>query len=94
MDKPDKIWVESCDDEWDSGVWGQSQEYDTDGKYLLATPERELASELVEALWQWLELAERTVEDHVLRLDANRAADFCQGIRETKTVLAKLDKGE
>ena len=60
----------------------------------LAAPERELASELAGTLWQWLELAERTMEDHALRLDANRAADFCQGIRETKTVLAKLDKGE
>ena len=60
----------------------------------LAKPERELASKLAGTLWQWLELAERTMEDHALRLDANRAADFCQGIRETKTVLAKLDKGE
>ena len=68
------------------GDWG--------GVYLLATSERELASELAGTLWQWLELAERTMEDHVLRFDANRAEDFWQGIRETKTILAKLDKGE
>lgn len=66
-------------------------EFGTDTAYLLATPERELASELAGTLWQWLELAERTMEDHVLRFDANRAEDFWQGIRETKAVLAKLE---
>lgn len=60
----------------------------------IATPEQKLALEMVGTLWQWLELAERTMEDHALRFDANRAEDFWQGICETKAVLAKLDKGE
>jgi len=49
---------------------------------------------LAEISRKWIDLAERTLEDHALRLDANRAVDFCQGIRETKAILAKLDKGE
>ena len=101
MNKPDRIWVWQGTDpltdiKWGAGEW-YTEDVGLDGDeapYLLATPQRELASELVGTLWQWLELAERTMEDHALRLDANRAADFCQGIRETKTVLAKLDKGE
>ena len=90
MDMPDKIWANAVG--WYRKTEEPSKYCDTE--YLLATPERELAPELVGTLWQWLELAERTMEDHALRLDANRAADFWQGIRETKTVLAKLDKGE
>ena len=83
-DKPDKIWVESCDDEWDSGVWGQSWENDTDVKYLLATPERELASDLVETL----------------REIASAYDEMIWGVRhdilhdKSIAVLAKLDKGE
>ena len=98
MDKPDKIWATAGaypnfgDEDWVCA--SASAKHKIGDVYLLATPERELASELVGTLWQWLELAERTMEDHVHRLDANRAADFSQGIRETKAVLAKLDKGE
>ena len=93
MDKPDKIWVDYTPHGDYERVYKENP-HDGSTKYLLATPERELASELVGTLWQWLELAERTMEDHALLLDANRAADFWQGIRETKAVLAKLDKGD
>lgn len=93
MNKPDKIWV-------DYTPYTETYQYVTvynphDGStgYLLATPEREIASELVEALQKWVELADRTLNDHITRLDANRAADFSQGVRETCAVLAKLDKG-
>lgn len=89
MDKPDEIWVESCDDEWDSGVWGQSQEYDTDGKYLLATPERELASELVVALVEIVAAYDEMIwgEDYEYVAAANTVHD------KAVAVLAKLDKG-
>lgn len=51
------------------------------------------APELLEALEAWVDLAERHMADYVLKMDANRTADFAQGIRETKEVLAKA-KGE
>jgi hypothetical protein len=87
MDKPDKIFVGPPPESLPDG----GTLFHSGDAYLLATPERELASELAGTLWQWLELAERTMEDHAFRLDANRAADFCQGIRDTKSVLAKLE---
>ena len=45
-------------------------------------------------LENWIELAERTLKDHSYRLDANRAEDFGQGIRETREFLKKVNKGE
>ena len=47
-----------------------------------------------EFLENWIELAERTLKDHSYRLDANRAEDFGQGIRETREFLKKVNKGE
>lgn len=98
MDKPDKIWAEGGsypdfrDDDW---VHASASTNDDCGTpYLRATPERELASSLAWIVWQWLELAERTMEDHALRFDVNRAEDFWEGIRETKAVLAKLEQGD
>jgi len=55
-------------------------------------PEQDMTCELAKVLWKWVELADRTLGDHITRLDANRAVDFLQGIREAKSVLAKLDK--
>ena len=83
-----------CDNGGDECNWIATPKPTVVGYMCKTDYDWELASELAGTLWQWLELAERTMEDHALRLDANRAADFCQGIRETKTVLAKLDKGE
>ena len=90
MDMPDKIWANAVG--WYRKTEEPSKYCDTE--YLLSTPERELASELVEVLRKWVELADRTLNDHITRLDANRAADFSQGVREARAVLAKLDKGE
>ena len=56
--------------------------------------EQDTTFELAKVLRKWVELADRTLGDHITRLDANRAVDFLQGIRETKDVLAKLDKLE
>ena len=51
MTKPDKIWAEtSCPDEWEGGAWEASKLYDDDAEYLLSTPAREHAEELVNAL--------------------------------------------
>ena len=47
--------------------------------------------EAEELLSKWVELAERTLKDHGLRLDANRQADFMQGIRETKKALTQKE---
>jgi len=91
MDKPDKIWVESCDDEWDSGVWGQSWENDTDVKYLLATPERELASELVEATKE----LRRAQKAYMMNRGVDRLGQIVgEAAKAVDAVLAKLDKGE
>lgn len=87
MDKPDRVFLGPPVKRLPDG----SAVFRAGDAYLATTPERELASELAGTLWQWLELAERTMEDHVLRFDANRAEDFWQGIRETKAVLAKLE---
>ena len=56
--------------------------------------EQDTTFELAKVLRKWVELADRTLGDHITRLDANRAVDFLQGIREAKDVLAKLDKLE
>jgi hypothetical protein len=57
-------------------------------------PEQDMACELEKVLRKWVELADRTLGDHITRLDANRAVDFLQGIREAKAVLSKLDNLE
>lgn len=51
---------------------------------------REAVEELSDTLRKWVNLAERTSYDHATRLDANRLADFRQGIRETKDTLERI----
>ncbi len=51
----------------------------------------------VTILEAWVDLAERTLSDHAARLDANRSADFLQGVRETKEFLnthSREDQGD
>lgn len=47
------------------------------------------APELLETLEAWVDLAERHMSDYVMKMDANRTADFAQGVRETRAILAK-----
>ena len=46
-------------------------------------------SEMEVTLKKWLDLGERMVNNYILSIDANMAADFYQGIRETKELLKK-----
>ena len=62
------------------GAW---PEIDSDAHLIAAAPD------LLEALCKWVELAERTVQDHATRFDANRLADFHQGLMETRAAIAK-----
>lgn len=85
MDKPDKIWINPFHD--GDFSWGDSDVEDGEFPYLLATPERELASELVEAL--------RNVMGHVDTPIARRKLGIKdphpEWIIEARAVLAKLE---
>lgn len=35
-DAPERIWAEPAGDDWDSGVWGQSKDFDHDVEYIRA----------------------------------------------------------
>ena len=50
------------------------------------------AEELERCCDAFLELMERTLRDHAYRLDANRTADFYQGVGETSAALAAYRK--
>lgn len=59
--------------------------------YILSTPAREAAEELLEACENWVELIERTARENKLfmKLYANSQMDFMQGLEETKASIAK-----
>lgn len=95
MNKPDKIWAWQGTDpltdiKWGAGEW-YTEDVGLDGdevKYLLATPERELASELVEALRDFLE---KVTDIRGVDIEEDYAP---AQIEKARAVLAKLDKGE
>ena len=87
MDKPDKIWANTV-----SGYCKTMgpRKY-CDNKYLLATPERELASELVEALRGLTEHTESTEE--WMESNGYDGGPDREAVKYSRAVLAKLDKG-
>ncbi len=46
-----------------------------------------MSDEAFRLLRNWVDLGERTMNDHAARLDANRTMDFHQGVHETKAFL-------
>ena len=103
MDKPDKIWATGTDK---SGSWNDEPPTlcgVTGTPYLLATPERELASELVEALTAFTEFFDKAMEgfspDWSQRNKEENALGWNNGsikvsdFLKARAVLAKLEKG-
>ena len=92
MDKPDKIWAEGGsypdfrDDDW---VHASASTNDDCGTpYLLSTPERELASELVEAL---RECAKGIYALEEMVPITNKHHMAIKAERDARAVLAKLE---
>jgi len=96
MNKPDKIWAWPEDVEngyMAASHVGEPPTPEFSGShttYLLSTPERELASELVETLWEIASAYDEMIwgEDYEYVEAANVMHD------KARAVLAKLDKGE
>ena len=111
MDKPDKIWAYGAfKDKWEEdGGWSSYTPHPTtanvwvNAPYLLATPERELASELVEALTAFTEFFDKAMEgfspDWSQRNKEENALGWNNGsikvsdFLKARAVLAKLEKG-
>ena len=97
---PARIWVDACEAVNNAPSWidelrvAHKDSYVNDDlsgqQYIRADIYDEHVKELLSTLRKWQELGERTLNEHILGLDANTAADFCQGIRETKEVLKRF----
>ena len=80
-----KDWANS-----DSGPWSMDNPYGTSQAYLLSTPAREHAEELVEVMGKWMELTNRLISERALSFEANTLVDIVQGRRETSALLSKI----
>ena len=88
MNKPDKIFVGPQPERLPDG----GALFHSGDAYLLATPERELASELVEALRGLTEHTESTEE--WMESNGYDGGPDREAVKYSRAVLAKLDKGE
>ena len=83
MSTPDMIWTTG---RYDTGSWNASETRMgiPENAYLLSTPAREHADELVEAL--------REVEDDYCDAAAGRTDMHCAWLEQVRALLSKLDR--